>query len=130
MLTLAVLFGSAVLALSPTTASGLDLGPCAGSPPTSAATIRGPVLHVLDGVTLCVALGATPDSWVPLELAGAQSRSAAPGTLMAVAFAQMVTCDVTGTRRGRTIAACRIDDTLVSERILDPEAIQLGLSWR
>ena len=57
-------------------------------------------------------------------LAGSMALSAVP------AFAQMVTCDVVGTRRGRTIGACKIDNTLISERILDPEAIQLGLSWR
>lgn len=135
MLALATLFGSAVLALSPTMDPRPDVGPCTGSAPPSGAVIRGPVLHVLDGVTLCVAMGATPDMWVPVELVDARKGSAAPGlatrrTLMAAAFARDVTCDVLGVSHGRTIAHCRVDGRFLSERIHEPVAIRAGLSWR
>ncbi len=135
MLALATLLSSAILTLSLTTAPSADMGPCTGTPPSAGTIIRGPVLHVLDGATLCVALGANPDRWVPLALAGARTQSiaagsAARGTLMGVAFAQDVTCEILGASHGLTIADCRVDDRRISERLNEPDAIRVGLSWR
>jgi len=42
---------------------------CTARQPAPGAVVRGPVLPVRDGETLCVALGATPDLWLPVRLA-------------------------------------------------------------
>ena len=137
MLALAALVGLIASTLSLTVAPAPSgAGPCTGAPPPVGSVIHGPVLHVLDGVTLCVALGAAPNTWIPVEIADARAtpstRMGAPsrGTLMAVAFAQNVTCQMVGASRGRTIADCSIDGRLVSEQIHEPDAVQAGLSWR
>lgn len=136
MLALTTLVGLAASALSLSTAPIPTLGLCTAAPPSLGTTLRGPVLHVLDGVTLCLALGTTPDTWIPLQIAeargGSTSQTAAParGTLMAVAFARDITCEVVGVSHGRSVADCRVDDRLISEQIHEPDAIQAGLAWR
>ena len=125
-----------LLSLALSTVPAPSDGPCAGKPPAIGELLRGPVLHVLDGVTLCVALGARPDAWVPLQLVvartGPKTNHGAPtrGTLMAVAFAQDVTCQVVGVSGGRTLADCWVDDHLIAERINDPDAVLQGRLWR
>lgn len=125
-----------LLSLALSTAPAPSAAPCTGNPPPVGELLRGPVLHVLDGVTLCVALGATPDTWVPLQLAeartGFQTSHGTPtrGTLMAVAFAQDVTCQVIGVSGGRNLADCWVDDRLIVERLSDPDAVQQGRLWR
>jgi hypothetical protein len=137
MLVLATLVGLAASALSLPTAPALGaVGPCTGAPPPVGTVIRGPVLHVLDGVTICVALGATPDRWIPVRLAathgftptglGTPSR----GTLMAVAFSQNVSCQIVGAWGGRDLADCSVDGRSITEQLHEPDAIQAGLSWR
>jgi hypothetical protein len=39
--------------------------------PPSGQTVSGPVLHVIDGRTLCIAQGPTPDQWIPLRISPA-----------------------------------------------------------
>lgn len=130
---------SAVIALTPTPATGEDhseRGPCMGSAPAVGAVIRGPVLHVLDGSRLCVALGTAPDRWAPVQLvegSGQGVGGAGPrdrGTLMAAAFAQDLTCEVVGVSAGQAIARCALDDRPLSEALAHPEVIKAGLMWR
>ncbi len=130
MLALTMFLGIAASAMSPPTAPVLQgASPCTAAAPARGAVLHGPVLHVLDGVTLCVAMGATPDTWVPLKLANAP-EGASRGALMAVAFSQNVTCRVLGGSGAARIADCRLNDRPLAEQVEDPGAIQAGLSWR
>lgn len=108
---------------------------CRGSAPEVGAEIRGPVLQVLDSERLCVALGATPDQWVEVALAPEplQKTSAHPanrGSLMAVAFAQNITCRIVGAEGGLPVAACRLDDQSVRALTREPAAYVAGQAWR
>lgn len=111
-------------------------GPCKGPPPAIGAVLHGPVLHVIDGDTFCVALGATPDRWTPLRLASVRPHAPSiatrseHGTLMAVAFAQNVTCRVVGAAEARTLAVCEMDGHSIADRLEDPAAIRAGQQWR
>ena len=112
-------------------------GPCAAPVPAVGAEIHGPVLHVLDGRRLCVALGETPDRWVELTLNDAglvQASDVADanprGTLMALAFAQNVTCKVTGIEAGRALAACSLDGRPLVDPARKRQAIRLSEFWR
>jgi hypothetical protein len=97
---------------------------CAGKAPAAGASVHGPVLEVIDGQTLCVALGATPDRWVALKLAGTAGRSR--GALMAVAFSQTVTCRVVAAGA----AVCDLDGRSIAARVGESEAMRLGMAWR
>ncbi|MCE3290943.1 MAG: hypothetical protein K0R83_2955 [Caulobacter sp.] len=99
--------------------------------------VRGPVLQVEDGATLCVALGATPDQWVRLTLADAPAanpiqRAASTdenprGTLMAVAFSQTVDCQVLTDGR----ALCVLQDGRSVGALLKTRAAwAAGRDWR
>lgn len=138
MILLTSLLG-AIIALTPAPHAGErvpERGPCLGSAPDVGAVIRGPVLHVLDGSRLCVALGTAPDRWAPVQLVedSDQSIGAAErrdrGTLMAAAFAQDLTCEVVGISAGQAIARCALDDRPLSEALAHPEVIKAGLRWR
>lgn len=131
MLALATIIGLALSAVSlPAAPSQAAAAPCTGAAPPRGAVLHGPVLHVIDGVTLCVALGETPDKWVPLVLADARGDAPARGTLMALAFSQNLTCKVIGASHATSIADCRLHDRPLTELIVEPGAIRAGLSWR
>jgi hypothetical protein len=134
-----------VVAFAALAAAGLLLGAggaqAAGSVCTAQApaggVVRGPVLQVEDGATLCVALGATPDRWVRLTLADAPAangvqRAASTdenprGTLMAVAFSQTVDCQVQGD--GRAVCALA-DGRSVGNLLKTRAAWAAGKEWR
>ena len=108
---------------------------CQGSAPSVGAEIHGPVLQVLDSERLCVALGATPDQWVEVRLAPEplQKTSAYPanrGSLMAVAFAQNITCKIIDTEAGLPVAACKVEDQSVRALTRQPAAYTAGQAWR
>lgn len=108
---------------------------CQGSAPDVGAEIHGPVLQVLDSERLCVALGATPDQWVEVALAPEplQKTAAHPasrGSLMAVAFAQTITCRIVDVAGGLPVAACRLDDQSVRALTREPAAYVAGQAWR
>lgn len=134
-----------VIAFTALAAAGFLLGAnqahAAGSVCTAAAPVdgvlRGPVLQVEDGATLCVALGATPDQWVRLTLADAPAanpiqRAASTdenprGTLMAIAFSQMVDCQVQAD--GRALCALQ-DGRSVGALLKTRAAWAAGKEWR
>lgn len=108
---------------------------CQGSAPALGAEIRGPVLQVVDSERLCVALGPTPDQWVEVVLAPeplqkTSSHPANRGSLMAVAFAQNVTCRIEGETAGLPTALCRLDDQSVRTLTREPAAYTAGQAWR
>jgi hypothetical protein len=95
------------------------------------------VLHVIDGDTLCVALGATPDRWVALRLADAPRAPGSPteapqlrSVLMAVAFSENVSCRVTARDSTEGMAICELEGRSLVELMHDPSAIQLSAAWR
>lgn len=119
-------------------ASAAQAGGSCGAPiPAPGTEVHGPVLNVLDGRRLCVALGATPDRWLEIELADpALTRTAdlaggnPRGALMAAAFAQNVTCTVVDIQGGRALGACRLDGASVAELAMKPQAIRDSAGWR
>jgi hypothetical protein len=93
------------------------------------------VLQVLDADHLCVALGATPDQWVEIQLAPEPVATTATlqpsrGSLMAVAFAQTVTCRVVDRAGDLPVAACRLDDQSLRGLTRQPAAYVAGQAWR
>ncbi|WGM37867.1 hypothetical protein [Caulobacter sp. NIBR1757] len=109
---------------------------CTGAAPADG-VLRGPVLQVEDSATLCVALGATPDRWVRLTLADAPAVNPIQrasntdenprGTLMAVAFSQMVDCRLQADGR----ALCALQDGRSVGALLKSRAAWVaGKDWR
>lgn len=105
-------------------AAAARTAPCGGAAPAAGVEIRGPVLHVLDGQTLCVATGADPSQWAPVKLADAPSASSW-GALMGVAFGEDVICTAQG-----GAAICRIAGRSIGAQLNDAEATKAGVAWR
>lgn len=108
---------------------------CRAATPEIGVTLRGPVLHVLDGERLCVALDTTQDRWVELQVQDAplqkmSSSTPTRRTLMAAAFAQNAVCTVTGLVDGRAVARCEIEGQPLVERLGQPEIAKIGQRWR
>lgn len=122
------------IALVATTAEA-ETSVCRGEALEIGATLRGPVLHVVDGERMCVALGATPDRWVEIQVQPAplqQTSTATPsrGNLMAAAFAQNAVCTVTGLVDGRAVARCDVEGQPLAERLGQPAIAKVGQTWR
>lgn len=107
---------------------------CGGATPEVGAQIRGPVLHVTDGERLCVAVDASPASWVEVQvdagLVRASNGGDAKGRLMAAAFARNAVCVVTGRSGDRATAACTIDGERLSARLNQPTVTKAAQAWR
>jgi len=125
----------AAFALAAATSAQAD-GLCTAPPPAPGAVVHGPVLHVFDGQTLCVALGATPDRWLPIRLTqegsgpSSQESSASRGALMAVAFGQDVTCRITQVAAEAAAGVCKRRGRSLARQARDSDAIVAGLAWR
>lgn len=123
-------------------AQARDEHPCTGPSPVAGVEIRGPVLHVVDGSTLCVALGFETDSWILLRLADAPRPSplrrasiagVAPnprGALMQAALAKMATCRTVRGDGGGVEAVCEVEGRPLGEALRDPEIVAASYSWR
>jgi len=107
---------------------------CAGAPPADAVEFRGPVLEVLDGERLCVALAPNPSTWVPVRLADARinvsTGPASRGALMAASFGQDVTCRIVGRDQDGVIAECRSDRGSVGRLAQASKTLIAGEAWR
>lgn len=113
-------------ALIATASASAASSPCGGNAAPVGAELRGPVLHVLDGRTLCVATGADPAQWVEVELQDAPA-SASWGALMSVAFGKDAACTVNGEGR---VAVCRIGGRSVGPQLAQPRVAEAGRAWR
>lgn len=115
-------------------AGGAQAAVCGGAPPADAEAFRGPVLEVLDGERLCVALGPDPSQWVPVRLADAPLKvSAAPasrGALMAASFGQDVTCRIIGREEEAIVAECRTRRGSVGRLSQARHVVRAGEAWR
>jgi hypothetical protein len=109
-----------------------EAGVCEGEPPPGTATFRGPVLHVLDGERLCVALGADPASWVEVRLADAPhtAQTDRRGGLMAASFGQDVTCRIVARQARAILAQCASDKGSIGRLLQAPRLIKAGQAWR
>lgn len=110
---------------------------CRAPAPAIGTEVHGPVLHILDGNHLCVALGDTSDLWLEVELpdAGLVRASSNPdqnprGALMSVAFARNVTCRIVDRAGDHAVATCTLDGQPLGELALRPQAISTGRTWR
>lgn len=106
-------------------AASAGSGQCKESAPTEGTRLRGPVLAVLDGRTLCVARGFDPSHWVALQVIDAPITTAR-ATLMAVAFGKDVDCVV----RKNAAAVCMIEGRSVGELSASSDMARAGSSWR
>ncbi len=106
-------------------AASAGAGLCKGLPPVEGARLRGPVLAVPDGRTLCVAQGLDPSLWIALQVTDAPTATAR-STLMAVAFGKDVDCVV----RKNAAALCTLDGRSVGELSASSGMAQAGASWR
>lgn len=124
-------------------AQARDEHPCTGPSPVAGVEIRGPVLHIVDGSTLCVALGFETDSWILLRLADAPPPSALQrvstaqgatpnprGALMQAALAKMATCRTVRGEGGGVEALCEVEGRPLGETLRDPEIVAISYSWR
>ena len=122
----------AIAALLTLAASGVaQADVCRGEAPMAGEEMRGPVLHVLDGQRLCVALSPDPRNWVPVRLADApEIAEAGRGALMAASFGQDVTCRIVGREEDGAVAMCRTARGSVGERLSTPRIVRAGQVWR
>jgi hypothetical protein len=122
-------------------AQAAPAGPCTGPRPVAGVEIRGPVLHVIDGETICVALGYAPDEWIRLKLADAPAPSpirrvssrAEPdpkSVMMAAAFARMAECRTELDRSGEVVAMCTVDGVPLARALSDGSVIAASMDWR
>lgn len=107
---------------------------CRGEAPADATAIRGPVLHVLDGQTLCVALGSDPSTWIPVRLADplakASATTPARETLMAASFGQDVTCRLVGRDGDVALGECVAAAGSVGGLAQKASMVAAGRDWR
>ncbi|WP_337185726.1 hypothetical protein [Phenylobacterium sp.] len=124
-----------LLSLAASGAAQADV--CRGQAPSAGLEMRGPVLHVLDGQRLCVALSPDPADWVAVRLADAPPVETVEavgetgrGALMAASFGQDVTCRILGEGEDGAVALCRTNRGPVGEQLSKPRIIRAGQAWR
>jgi len=103
---------------------------CSASPPPPGAVIKGPVLHVEDGETLCIGTGFEPSKWVPLKVADAAGEAIPKSALMAAAFGKDAVCRVTAVADGQAVASCTIEARPLAMLLRRPEVLKAAGEWR
>jgi hypothetical protein len=103
---------------------------CRAPAPAAGQVVSGPVLHVIDGRTLCIAQGPTPEQWIPLRISPAWAALPVDRErLMAATFAQSLTCKVTGGGAMKT-ATCTLAGRPLESLLSEPATITQASSWR
>ena len=106
-----------------------DGAACTAPAPAVGAVISGPVLEVIDGRTLCVADGPTPDHWLRVRLADVADPRAR-GALMAAAFSKDVIC-IADRRDGQgVVGRCVFDGSPLGDLVRSGEVRAQAASWR
>lgn len=103
--------------------------PCRGAAPPVGVMFRGPVLHVVDGQRLCVALGPDPSEWAEVRLAGL-GPDGSRQVLMAAAFAKDVDCTVLAPAEDAPYAACSFAGRDLAALTRDVEVRKQAAAWR
>ena len=103
---------------------------CRAQAPEAGRTISGPVLHVIDGRTLCLAQGPTLDMWVPVRISSAVIAVPADRErLMAATFAQSLECRITGGGAVKT-ATCTVAGRPLDTLLAEPATLTQAKAWR
>jgi hypothetical protein len=103
---------------------------CRAAAPAVGQTVSGPVLHVIDGRTLCIARGPTPGGWIPLRISpAAPALPADRERLMAAAFSQSLTCRITGGGLVKT-ATCTLAGRPLEALLTQPATVTQAKAWR
>jgi hypothetical protein len=102
---------------------------CTATPPARGESFSGTVLQVIDGRTLCVAFGPTPDQWVRVRLTDA-GAGLPRGALMAAAFAREVTCVAEFPGADGVAGVCIADGRSVGRLASAPDATAQAADWR
>jgi hypothetical protein len=102
---------------------------CTATAPEAGAVFSGPVLQVIDGRTLCVADGPTPDHWVRVRLSDIP-QGEARGSLMAAAFAKDVICIADKRDRDGVVGRCIFDGSPLGDLVRSDEIKAQAASWR
>jgi hypothetical protein len=103
---------------------------CRAPAPRAGEVVSGPVLHVIDGRTLCIAQGPTPDQWIPLRILPTWGPLPVDRErLMAAAFSQSLTCKVTGGGSVRS-ATCTLAGRPLEALLTEPATITQAKTWR
>lgn len=85
---------------------------CTAPAPSVGEPFAGPVLQVLDGRTVCVAVGPTPDQWIRVDLA--DGHDATPrAAMMEAVFAQRIVCVSDRIKGHGVVAHCALDGVSV-----------------
>jgi hypothetical protein len=104
---------------------------CRGAPPSVGQTVTGPVIHVIDGKTLCIAQGPTPDHWIALLISPSVTPLPADRErLMAASFSRSLTCKVTGRRGPLSAATCTLDGQSLESLLSVPATVTEAKAWR
>lgn len=111
-------------------AGAAQAGVCAAPLPRPGDVIAGPVLHVEDGDTLCVAGGFERSKWVALQIGGVAEPGVPKAMLMAVAFGKDAVCKVESVAAGRALASCTIEQTPLASLLQQPEVLKAAGEWR
>jgi len=112
---------SIVLLAAASAASAREV--CGGAAPAAGASIHGPILDISDDNSLCIALGASPDTWIKVSV----TRLAANRPqLMAAAFARNATCEIG--KDGE--ADCVVEGQPLAQALHQPEIIKAATDWR
>ena len=104
---------------------------CRGATPSVGQVVSGPVMHVLDGQTLCVAQGPTPDHWIALRISPSMTPLPADRErLMAATFARSLRCEILGGAGAARRAACTLDGRPLDAVLAEPATITQAKTWR
>ncbi len=102
---------------------------CTAAAPADGQSVAGPVLQVIDGQTLCIAKGPTPDQWVRVRLTDVYDREDR-GSLMAAAFAKDVVCSVERRDAQGASGRCTLEGAPLGQVIGSDAAKLQAASWR
>ena len=87
------------------------------------------MLQVIDGRTLCVAKGPTPDQWVQVRLSDVHDRGGR-AALMAAAFAKDVVCGTTSRDGQGVVGRCILGGASLGQLVQSEEIHAQAASWR
>jgi hypothetical protein len=100
---------------------------CSAAAPSPGQTFSGSVIQVIDGRTLCVAKGPSPEQWILVRLEGDDGGR---GALMAAAFAKPVACVARKPTDRGLVAQCAIDGVDLGQAMRTPSVEAVAASWR
>jgi hypothetical protein len=128
-LVLALASGLAAHANVPQASERPPLAACTAAAPAAGQALTGTVLQVVDGQTVCIALGPTPDQWVRVRLAGADA-DASRGVLMAATFGKELDCRMHAADGEGARADCSLAGVSVTTLLREPEVKLQATDWR